>query len=163
MSRFLVWVIAISFMVGWRFSFYIDTDRQTELTIGMEKGATDGFDRELDQVAPPLPPEGSHSFFPIKDQRYSFIEALWRDIRAPQERAVWKITTVNLEKEINIIWDPDSLPQGDIRYNDSISLQQYQSGKLNIGMAKTFTLVYYRKPLPSRISEPASFESTFTL
>jgi len=163
MKRLLLALFFVTLFVGWRFSFYIDTDRETKLTLGMEKGATDGFDKGVDQVAPPLPPEGSHSVFPLADKRYSFIDALWTDIRGFSENASWTITIANLEKPVRILWNPDSLPPGDLLYNDTLSLRQFPNGILPIGTTNQFKLVYHEKPIPTKIITQTKAQLIFSL
>lgn len=163
MKRVFLCLCISSFIIGWRFSFYIDTDRQTKLTIGMDPRATSFFDRDIDKVAPPVPPEGSHSFFKIRDEKYSFIEGLWDDIRAIEDTATWKIITVNLERDITLLWIPDSLPEGDILFNDTLSLRQFSNGRLNIGKESVFTLVYKRKPTPTKMQDVTAKQFIFSI
>ncbi len=76
---------------AWETFVTVDAGRAQELTIGMAPSATAGFDRELDMVAPPLPPVGFYCYFTFSDTNYEFINALWADIRPPAKSDEWQI------------------------------------------------------------------------
>ena len=97
---------------AWEMEFVVSDEAEITLTIGCENGATDGFDRDFDQVAPPSPPEGFYAYFPLSDPHYSFITSLWNDIRnAGDTVVVWRVALVRPTGG-TINWDTGSLPPG---------------------------------------------------
>ncbi|MCD6098941.1 T9SS type A sorting domain-containing protein [bacterium] len=97
---------------AWEMEFVVSDEAEITLTVGCENGATDGFDRDFDQVAPPSPPEGFYAYFPLSDPDYSFITSLWSDIRNAEDTLViWRVALVRPTGG-TINWNSSSLPPG---------------------------------------------------
>lgn len=101
----LLLLLFVGIAVSWTTDIKVDGGRNHNLTIGMEKGATDGFDLNFDKVSPPPPPVGFYCFFPIADTMFDIIDALWGDVRAPSAEARWKVKLNRAEKPVGVFVD----------------------------------------------------------
>ncbi len=104
-SRYIIITLlltAVFSVAAWETEISVDAGRPHQLSIGMEAGATDGFDKEYDKISPPPPPVGFYCFFPIADTMYDFIDALWGDIRAPAAQASWRLVLKRPETPIKV-------------------------------------------------------------
>lgn len=101
--------IAGVFAYGWETVITVDGGHQREMSIGMADGASDGFDRDIDIAAPPVPPVGFYCYFPLNDPEFDFLNAAWKDMRAPSASAEWHIHLVRPEQPPQIIFS--GLPQ----------------------------------------------------
>jgi len=80
-----------------------------ECWFGIDPRGTDGFDRRLDEMAPPPGIETGYTAFISPDGRYFY----YKDIRGPGKRVVWKfMARVFPGKPIRIRWDAKRLPSG---------------------------------------------------
>jgi len=93
-----------------------ETRVTTPVTIGVAAAATDGFDRGVDLLSPPLPPGPRYAEAHIhRPEASAFFRRLNRDIRGPalgQNAAIrWDIVVANsTAAEWTMSWDPDSIP-----------------------------------------------------
>jgi len=144
----------------WSLPIYIDAKIMHTLMIGMDSAATDGFDIDADRAAPPVPPVGFFAYIPCNDTRYSYIPALWFDIRAPGDSAVWMIKLANAEVPVIVEWNPDSLPPGYVSIAGK-DMRKFK-GKYNVSTNDTTLMIVYRKDLPIKnISNPMAI--TFSI
>ena len=105
----IVFLVALApVIVAWRAAVTVDAGREHDLVIGMEDGASDGFDVGVDKPSPPPPPIGFYCFFSLSDTNYSFIDGLWGDIRPPADSALWSLEMRRWETPATIAFD--SLP-----------------------------------------------------
>lgn len=78
-----------------------------ETFFGCADGATDGYDRGKDDMAPPPGIETGYTAFISPDGRFY----LYRDVRAPADSITWKFfARVYADKTIQVSWDPKELP-----------------------------------------------------
>ncbi len=140
-------------LLSWRFNFYLISDRETELQIGMDSTATIGYDRGMDVVAPPLPPEGSHSFIEYKADDLPFINGLWKDVRPLSNKASWSVKTLRLSQPIQLVFNYDNLPAGQITIDDTINLREHPEGTIDLGRVELFSISYDSAYHPLAISE----------
>jgi hypothetical protein len=102
-ALFIGFLLAAIPLFGWKAELRVDGGREHNLFLGMEPSATALFDREIDKVSPPPPPFGFYCFFPIKDGTYEFLTALWGDMRAPSNEAVWTVLLKRVEKPVQVV------------------------------------------------------------
>ncbi|HHS51132.1 MAG TPA: hypothetical protein ENN07_08465 [candidate division Zixibacteria bacterium] len=95
-------VVIAPIILAWKSIVTVHAGREHNLTIGMEEGATDGFDIDIDKPAPPPPPIGFYCFFSLSDTNYAFIDGLWGDIRPHSDSASWELVTRNQEQPAKI-------------------------------------------------------------
>ncbi len=132
---------------GWRFEFTVTSGRSQNFTIGMDPAATDGFDRKFDMPAPPAtmaPPHGFYPYISFVDTNYRYLDAAWKDIRAPHDTAMWKIILHYPGTLTTITWDPKKLPRkGKIRIEgiDAALLE----GKFTVPAGDTIVIIEYAK------------------
>lgn len=88
-----------------------------EVFFGCAEKATDGYDRGLDDLAPPPGIETGYTAFIAASQ--SRMPPFYKDIRGHAERVTWRFgATVYKSKDgrvvkpIEISWDPAALPAG---------------------------------------------------
>ena len=81
----------------------VDAGRNHELFIGMNSEASQGFDKNIDKVSPPPPPEGFYCYFPLDDSEFEFLNALWGDIRSTASEALWQIDLKRIEQPTKIV------------------------------------------------------------
>jgi len=114
----IIFIVALSASaLAWTTIVTVDAGHPRELTVGIEPGATDGFDRDIDLAAPPLPPVGFYCFFPFSDTAYEYLSALWSDIRGPGGSAEWEIRLNRPDKPPQITFS--NLPKvGMLRINN---------------------------------------------
>jgi len=103
---------SFSTQADWKLTLWVDAGTQYKLTIGMDSSATTGFNAKIDFPAPPIPPTGFFPYFPCKDSKYSYIQALWGDVRAIADSAQWTMRLHNASVPVVIEWSVDSLPAG---------------------------------------------------
>ncbi|NNE71422.1 MAG: T9SS type A sorting domain-containing protein [Rhodothermales bacterium] len=86
------------------------------VTFGYNAAATDGFDADLDVLAPPSPPAG------VLDGRFEIGgEQFLTDLRAPgQDVVTWTIRFAGTGVK-TLVWDPSILPPGLWRLTDAIT------------------------------------------
>lgn len=89
---------------NWRLPMKVVESATIQLEIGMDSNATDKFDRDIDLPAPPVPPT-FYAFIPYSDPEIPFLPALWKDIRASGDSALWAIIIANAVSSIIIRWD----------------------------------------------------------
>jgi len=78
-----------------------------ECWFGCEKGATDGYDRRLDEMAPPPGIQTGYTAFVSPDKKFW----LYKDIRGFADTVVWRFgAQVYGKKTIEISWKPKDLP-----------------------------------------------------
>ncbi|GEM_PF-2484228 len=120
-SRIISLIVAISVVLAWsapknwQFDFTITSGRSQNFTIGMNDSATDRFDRQFDMPAPPAtmaPPHGFYPYISFVDTNYRYLDAAWKDIRAPHDSALWKIILHYPDTLTTITWEPKKLPVG---------------------------------------------------
>ena len=79
-----------------------------ECWFGCEKGATDGYDRRLDEMAPPPGIQTGYTAFVSPDKKFR----LYKDIRGFSDILVWHFgAQVYDHKTIEITWEPKALPK----------------------------------------------------
>ena len=88
----------------------LDNGHVGELYIGCKPGATDGYDRKLDDYAPPPGIGGvAYTFLVPADRKMN----LYKDVRAPstpEKPAQW-LFFARIDKEpVTVTWDPKTLP-----------------------------------------------------
>jgi uncharacterized protein (TIGR02145 family) len=94
-------------------------DNSISLEFGIFADATEGYDDQVDQLAPPNPPSGTF------DARFSHLsEDYYKDFRPiPETETVWTLKLASGGAlPIRIIWDPATLPSaGSILLKDAIN------------------------------------------
>ena len=87
-----------------------DGSHQTKLTIGMVKGATDGYDPGLDTLAPPPPPGGAFDARLTENGQDYFVD--YRDTTLQTKTYVIEYAAATGEGPITLKWDPNQLKTG---------------------------------------------------
>ena len=92
------------------FKLNLDNGHVGELFVGCKPGATDGYDRKLDDYAPPPGIGGvAYTFLVPADRKMN----LYKDVRAPstpEKPAQW-LFFARIDKEpVTVSWDPKTLP-----------------------------------------------------
>lgn len=154
MLYFFLGICAAS-TIEWFLPIHIDAEIMHTLIVGMNSSATDGFDVNADRAAPPVPPVGFFAYIPCNDPKYSYIPALWFDIRAPGDSALWIIKLANAKVPVIVEWNPDSIPPGYI----SIAGKDMRelAGKYNVSTNDTTLMIVFTKNLPIKnIPNPAA-------
>lgn len=151
MKRIAIFAILICGIVfgiqrNWRLSLWIDAEIQHHLVIGMDSAATDGFDAKIDRAAPPVPPVGFFAYIPCNDPKYSYIPALWHDIRSHNDSAMWTIRLANAKVPVIVEWNPDSLPTGFVAIAEK-SLRKLK-GQYKVPSDDTMLIIRYNKDKP---------------
>jgi len=136
---------------NWRFYFDVQSGRSQKFTIGMDRQASDHFDRGFDVPAPPAtmaPPSGFYPYISFVDTNYRYLDAAWTDIRAISDSSKWIIILHHPETLTTITWRTDSIPIGNLDI-DNIDIRMLD-GKFIIPKSDTiFTIKYSRKPIIS--------------
>lgn len=108
MNRYMcITIILLSIftaLFGWETTLLVDGGQPRELSIGMAPSATDGFDRDIDVAAPPVPPVGFYCYIPIADTSHEYLTALWSDFRKPASSAEWEIRLVRPQRPPQVIF-----------------------------------------------------------
>ncbi len=158
-SIILIAAFAVVFSASgnWHLSIWFDGGILYEIILGVNPSATDGFDVKLDKPAPPVPPAGFFPYFPCNDKKYSYLPALWGDIRHPEDDVKWTILLRNTTVPVVAEWDADSLPAGYIAI-DGTDLHNL-NGQYNIPKDDTVLIVEYRKRAPIKeLNSPTSIK-----
>jgi hypothetical protein len=79
-----------------------------EVYLGCAEGGTSGYDRGLDDMAPPKGPNGRFSALTPPGGNL----ALYRDVRGPADRIEWVLTVAVPDEPVQVSWDPATLPEG---------------------------------------------------
>ncbi|NOY80420.1 MAG: hypothetical protein GXP31_05365 [Kiritimatiellaeota bacterium] len=114
---------------GFRVRLGLVNGHLRECWFGCEKGATDKYDRNLDEMAPPPGIQTGYTAFISPDNKFW----LYKDIRGFGDRIVWRFSAqVYGKKTIEITWEPKDLPDA---YDFTL-----ESGKKTLNMRETKTL-----------------------
>ncbi len=144
----VIFAIAFPDSENWHLSIWLDGGILYEVVLGMDTSATDGFDVKLDKPAPPVPPAGFFPYFPCNDKKYSYLPALWGDIRHSADDVKWTIILRNTTVPVVAEWDADSLPAGFLAI-DGTDLHTL-NGQYGIPRDDTVLVVEYRKHSPAK-------------
>jgi len=89
-----------------------------EVFFGCADEATDGYDRGLDDFAPPPGIETGYTAFVSNDSQ-SRLPPFYKDIRAPAQNVIWRFAASvykskdgQVVKPVTLSWDSDALPDG---------------------------------------------------
>jgi len=115
----------------------------------------------MDMAAPPVPPVGFFPYIEFNDPQYSFITALWGDMRAPADSAKWQIMLRNVKVPVVMEWSPDSMPTGHLTV-DGRDFNEL-AGKYKIPVADSVLDIEYRKKGPPPVGIPGATAIRFTL
>lgn len=109
---------------GTKFELTITNGHLGKVILGINENATDGYDRGLDDMAPPPGMETGYTALVSPDKKY-----LYRDTRKPAKEIEWIFRSkVYKEKAVVVSWDIKTIPAD---YNFDI-----QQGETNIDMRK---------------------------
>jgi len=145
----------------WQLSLWLDGGILQRLFIGMDSLATDGFDAKMDMAAPPVPPVGFFPYIEFNDPQYSFITALWGDMRAPADSAKWQIMLRNVKVPVVMEWSADSMPPGYLAVGGKSFIEL--GGKYRVPVADTVFVVEYRRKIPPTAGIPGATAIHFML
>jgi len=96
-----------------------DNQADLDLTIGFDENATEGFDENFDQFAPPAPPAGAFDARLIGTD-----DEFFTDIRSPGDSLVFELAYAPASGEgpITVSWDPAAIPDSlQMRIVDTIT------------------------------------------
>ena len=130
----------------WHLSIWLDGGILYELILGVSPDATDGFDAKLDKPAPPVPPAGFFPYFPCDDKKYSYLPALWGDVRHPADSIKWQIILRNTTVPVSVEWENDSLPAGYIAIEGTD--MRKLGGHFDVADNDTVVVIQYSKRAP---------------
>ncbi len=138
-------ILSLPLIADWELSFQVDAGREHTVTIGVNDTASQGYDRKIDRVSPPPPPEGFYTFLPINDPNAKYVSMLWNDIRAPGDAIVWRLLMKRVEEEGRIEWNPNSIPKEGILLLNGKNIRDYNAGQLQFNSVDSVvTIIYYR-------------------
>ncbi len=93
---------------GFRIRLGLVNGHLRECWFGCEKGATDKYDRRLDEMAPPPGIQTGYTAFISPDNKFW----LYKDVRGFGQEIVWRFSAqVYDQKTIEISWDPKEFPE----------------------------------------------------
>jgi len=162
MIRYIVLVILMVsagvFAIGWETVITVDGGNSREMKIGMVPGASEGYDRDIDLAAPPIPPVGFYSYFPVEDTSFEFLNAAWTDMRAPGPSAEWQIRIVRPTQPTRVVFS--GLPMiGKLSINNIDAVEE--SLALTFSQADTVLRIKYDRGFWEEPSATIDFETTF--
>lgn len=126
-SVLLVALLLASFVVGsniqaedesWKVQLEVTTSPDIGsaiVTFGVDPGATAGFDSDLDDAAPPAPPEGISAYFWYPENTPSELRKLATSYIPPDTELVWTLKIKYIkegpaEGDVTISWNPGEVP-----------------------------------------------------
>ncbi|RKZ27183.1 hypothetical protein DRQ26_03420, partial [bacterium] len=120
MKAVLVWLLmfatipALLFGLSWRADInFQDSDEIRTITWGLDPEGTSGFDVDLDENFPLIPPTGLYAYFSLNDPAYPFITMLSEDVRRDEVAThCWRATFGGTYDPVSVYWDPMEIPFG---------------------------------------------------
>ncbi len=157
-GKILLAMLIVMCAYGWETIVIVDGEHSREMAIGMEFGATEGFDRDLDVAAPPVPPVGFYCYMPMADTSFEFLDAVWKDIRKPDKSADWKLRLVRPTKPPQIRFR--NLPTiGKITVNNIDAVEE--SLALTFAKSDTEITIKYRRGFWEEPLATIDFETNY--
>ncbi len=124
MKAGLVWLLlfallpAFLFGLSWRADItFQDSDESRTIVWGLAPDATDGFDIDIDENFPLIPPSGLYAYFALNDPAYPFITMLSEDVRQDEIGVhYWRATFGGTSDPVAVSWNPLAIPMGTANY-----------------------------------------------
>ncbi|MBN2542699.1 T9SS type A sorting domain-containing protein [bacterium] len=119
----------INITAAWEVRLKVDGGRPHDLAFGVKDDATYDFDRKIDKISPPPPPEGFYAFFYITNPDKPFLERLWEDYRAIEDNINWELYLKRHEIPVTIEWDPEQVLGKMLYINNQTKMEDLKDGK----------------------------------
>lgn len=148
MRASLIVLISLSFLCtaagAWEFPVVFRDGGSVTITLGQSANATRGFDKGVDQPAPPPMPVGFYASIPLQDSVFNYIPWLWKDMRPESAQPeTWKVVVFRSEGPGHLEYALQDLPPGMILVNDRYDLAVDTSAVTTFNTNDTVKMTYY--------------------